>query len=553
MKMAKPLMLLIRDGWGIGDGKEGDAVAAAATPNMDRYLSQYPNTVLGASGLEVGLRPGAQGSSEVGHLNMGAGRIVEQEVVRVDKMIEDGSLFEVARLREAVQQCKARGTKFHLMGLVQDQGVHATEDHLYSFLNFLAGEGLGDVCIHFFCDGRDTPPRSAMVYLERLEKVIESAGTGRVASVMGRYWGMDRAENWDRTKLAYDALVNGEGRTAASAAEAIEQAYKRGDEQKERGEDVVENDEFITPTLITDSEGRPFGLMEDGDAALHFNYRQDRAIQLTRAFVEEGFSEFDRGDVPDLFYMGLTRYYDDFPFALIPPMNMDNLLGEILSRDGLRQLRIAEYQKFRHVTSFFNGKLLEPFAGEDRILVESTTLPEDQKPEMSAPEVTELAVIAVRDGICAARNAARDADYSELELKDFDDTDEQSLSDTYDVIMLNYANGDMVGHTGVFEAASKAIEVVDECLGKVVESVLERDGIVLITADHGNAERMTDPETGGIQTAHTTSPVEFVYVSNDASGIKLIDRGKLADIAPTMLRILGMDIPPEMTAQVLIQ
>ncbi len=550
--MAKPLVLLIRDGWGIGDGGEGDAVAAAATPNMDKILETYPNTAIRASGEAVGLRGGFQGSSEVGHLNMGAGRIVEQEILRVDKAIRDGSLLKHPRLIEAVEHCKNSGRTFHLMGLVQDQGVHATEDHLFAFLEHLSREGVENVCIHFFGDGRDTPPRSALAFLERLEKAIASTGVGRVASVMGRYWGMDRAKNWDRTERAYRALIAGEGRTAQSAREAIEEAYCRADGQGAAGEDLVETDEFIMPTIITDDNGNPVGLIQPGDAVLHFNYRQDRAIQLTMAFVEDSFDGFDRGPKPDVFYMGLTRYYDEFAFGLIPPMNMDNLLGLVLSERGRRQLRIAEYQKYRHVTSFFNGKRIEPYAGEDRIQVESTTLPEDQKPEMSAFEVTDLMLAAVTNGIGAARAAADDRDMATVEIPKGDDAFGGDLEDTYDVIILNYANGDMVGHTGVFAAARKAIETVDECLGRVVSAVLERDGTVLVTADHGNSERMIDPETGEPQTAHTTCPVELAVVCNDHADIRLRDGGKLSDIAPTMLSILGIDIPEEMTADNLI-
>lgn len=550
--MAKPLVLLIRDGWGIGDGGKGDAVAAAATPNMDRILETYPNTAIRASGEAVGLRDGFQGSSEVGHLNMGAGRIVEQEILRVDKAIRDGSLFEHPRLTEAVEHCKNSGRTFHLMGLVQDQGVHATEDHLFALLEFLSREGIEDVCIHFFGDGRDTPPRSALRFLERLENVIASTGTGRVATVMGRYWGMDRARNWDRTERAYRALTAGEGRTAESARAAIEEAYRRADDQEAAGEDLVETDEFITPTIITDDSGNPVGLIQPGDAVLHFNYRQDRAIQLTMAFVEDEFDGFDRGPKPDVFYMGLTRYYDEFACGLIPPMNMNNLLGLVLSERGYRQLRIAEYQKYRHVTSFFNGKRIEPYPGEDRIQVESTTLPEDQKPDMSAYEVTDLMLAAVTNGIGAARAAAEDMDMATVEIPEGDDAFGGDLDDTYDVIVLNYANGDMVGHTGVFAAARKAIEAVDECLGRVVSAVLERNGTVLVTADHGNSERMIDPETGGPQTAHTTSPVELAVVCNDHADMRLKDGGKLSDIAPTMLSILGIDIPEEMTADNLI-
>jgi len=443
------------------------------------------------------------------------------------------------------------------MGLVQDQGVHAVEDHLYAFIEFAASQGVKDVCVHFFADGRDTLPRSALVYLERLEKKFAEYGVGRVASVMGRYYAMDRGENWERTKQAYDAMLQGVGRTAQSAREAIELAYERADAQtaadKIEGDDPPETDEFIQPTLIVGDDGKPAGLIEPGDAVIHTNYRQDRAIQLARAFVEEGFDKFDRGPVPDVTYMGLTRYYDDFPYALVPPMDMSNLLSEVLGRHGLWQLRISEYQKFRHCTSFFNGKRIEPFPMEDRVQVDSISIPENEQPEMSAYPVTELVLAAVEQGIAALRQAAESRDDTAVEFDAPAADAAERLRDTYDVIVLNYANCDMVGHTGVIEAAVKAVETVDTCVGRVVEAVLKRDGIALITADHGNVEQMLDPETGGIQTAHTTNDVEFLLVSNDAARHTLRERGILADIAVTILDLLGIEPPQEMTAQSLIK
>jgi 2,3-bisphosphoglycerate-independent phosphoglycerate mutase len=548
----KPLVLLIRDGWGIGSGGEGDAVSAANTPNMDALLAKHPTCRLGCSGEAVGLRPGSQGSSEVGHLNMGAGRIVEQEVVRVDRLIKTGELFQQPRLVKAVEQVKANGGRFHLMGLVQDQGVHAMQEHLWTMLKFLASQGVKDVVVHFFADGRDTPPKSALDFLAQLQERFDEYGVGRVGSVMGRYWAMDRGENWDRTEKAYRALMFGEGLTATSAKAAIEHAYQRAEGQKAAGDDIVETDEFIRPTLIVGDDGEPTDLVRSGDALLHFNYRQDRAIQLTKAFVEDGFAGFDRGGVPDVFYMGLTRYYDEFPFSLLPPMNMARLLGEVLCENHLRQLRIAEFQKFRHVTSFFNGKSLEPYGGEDDVQVDSISIPEDQKPEMSAYEVTDLVLTAVSDGIKALRDRAAGADNTKLELRELPG-DGGDLAGTYDVIVINYANGDMVGHTGVFDAAVKAIEAVDECLGKVVEAVLARDGALLVTSDHGNAEQMLDPETGGTQTAHTVNDVHCVLVSNDSQRYQLVERGKLGDVAPTMLGLLGIEKPAEMTAESLIK
>jgi len=553
--MHKPIILIIRDGWGMAPKGPGNAVGAANKPCTDRLLAEHPMCPLDASGDPVGVRPGSQGSSEVGHLNMGAGRIVDQEVVRVDRMITNGELFEIPRLLDAVEHCKTTGATFHLMGLVQDQGVHATQEHLFAFLEFLADQGLTKVCVHFFADGRDTPPRSALTYLDALEQTLASCGAGCIASVMGRYWSMDRALNWQRTEKAYRALVCGEGLTAPSARAAIEAAYKRADAHlldEDSDDEIPETDEFIRPTLITGDDGKPVGLIRSGDVVLHTNYRQDRAIQLTNAFVDADFSEFPRDDSLDVTYLGLTRYYDEFAFELLEPMNMANLLGKILADHGLRQLRIAEAQKYKHVTSFFNGKLLEPMPGEDRIKVDSITIPEDQKPEMSAYEVTDLVLKAVQEGIAAARQGAADMPQAHLELGEALQSPADPDSDAYDVIVLNYANGDMVGHTGVLAAAVKAIEVVDECVGKVVEAVLAKGGAALVTADHGNAECMTDPETGAVQTAHTLSPVECILVANDSARYDLVDSGKLSDIAITILNLLNIPTPPEMTATSLI-
>ena len=554
--MGKPLVLVIRDGWGIAPDGPGNAVTQARTPNMDKLLAEHPNCVLEASGTAVGVRAGSQGSSEVGHLNMGAGRIVKQEVVRVDELIESGELFKIPRLVDAVSYCKSAGSKFHLMGLVQDQGVHATQEHLFALLGFLAEQGLRKVFVHFFGDGRDTPPRSALTYLAQLEEKIAQCGVGQVASVMGRYYAMDRTGNWDRTECAYHALTSGAGLVANSAKQAIENAYARADaviDRRKTDEDedrIPETDEFIRPTLIVNAEGKCPGLIRDGDVVFHTNYRQDRAIQLTQAFVEDEFDCFPRGRKRDVTYIGMTRYYDEFAQALIPPMNMANLLGDLLGRNGLRQLRLAEFQKFKHVTSFFNGKLLAPFELEDRIKVDSITIPEDQKPEMSAFEVADLAVCAISDGISAVRQMAMEMDIAHLESPETLDAAER-IDDTYDVIIINFANGDMVGHTGVLSAAIKAIETVDECVGRVVDAAMARGGTVLITADHGNSEQMIDAQ-GAAMTAHTLNDVEFVFVGGDDGLIRLKPRGKLSDIAVTILGLLGIDVPEEMTADNLV-
>ncbi|MCC6848306.1 MAG: 2,3-bisphosphoglycerate-independent phosphoglycerate mutase [Deltaproteobacteria bacterium] len=559
--MRAPIVLIIRDGWGIGRDYPGNAVTLAHPEVLAHILATYPHAVLGAAGRAVGLRPGFQGSSEVGHLNMGAGRIVEQEIVRVDKLIESGEMFRHPALLAVTEHCKRRGAALHFMGLLQDQGVHATEEHLYALLELARREGLSKVFVHVFSDGRDTPPRSALTYIDRLERKMRALGVGAIASVMGRYYAMDRALNWDRTQRAYDCIVHGKGLLAPSAKAAIERAYARADAtlaaRAAGGASdgaLVESDEFVQPTLIAGADGRPLATIRPGDGLVHFNYRQDRAIQLTRAFVEDAFTDFARGPRPDVVYRGLTRYYDEFAYAVLPPMNMDDLVGEVVSKAGLWQLRIAEYQKYRHVTSFFNGKRVAPYPGEDRILVPSTTLTEDQKPEMSAREVTELAVAAIRDGIAAVRARVAASPGCELETESSRALPAERGRDTYDLIVLNYANCDMVGHTGVLDAAVRAVRVTDECIGAVIEAVRVRNGTVIVTADHGNAEQMLDPDTGAVQTAHTTNDVECVLVSDARrTTTALRPHGVLADIGPTVLELLGLPIPPAVTAESLIR
>ncbi|MBI9076091.1 MAG: 2,3-bisphosphoglycerate-independent phosphoglycerate mutase [Desulfatibacillum sp.] len=552
MQTKKPVVLLIRDGWGIGDGSKGDAVAAADTPHFHHLLANYPHCTIAAAGEPVGVRAGAQGSSEVGHLNMGAGRIVMQEVVRVDHMIRSGELFETPLMIQALENCKKNGSALHLMGLIQDQGVHAVQDHLYSFLEWAAKQGLTRVNVHFFSDGRDTPPQSALTYLEQLEQKMAQYGVGRVASVMGRYYAMDRGKNYDRTQQAFEALMHGKGLRAKSAREAIEQAYERANNHQ-GGDIPPETDEFILPTLIEDENGDCCGIIRPHDTVIHTNFRQDRAIQLTQAFVEPDFNEFDRGPVPDVLYAGLTRYYDEFTQAIIPPMNMANLLGKVLSDHGLWQLRIAEYQKYRHVTSFFNGKLVAPFPKEDRVLVDSISIPENQQPEMSVYEVTDVVLEAINGSIESLRKKARSTEKVSLQLEEHSVEGGDRLKQTYDFIAINFANCDMVGHTGVFDAVVKAVEAVDACVKQVCDAVLARDGIVMVTADHGNAEQMIDPETGGIQTSHTTNDVHLFWVSNDADSCNLVDHGKLSDIAVTILELMEIPVPAEMTATSLLK
>jgi 2,3-bisphosphoglycerate-independent phosphoglycerate mutase len=553
--MSKPIVLIIRDGWGHREEADGNAVKLARTPVHDRLLRTFPTTRLQAAGTAVGVREGNQGSSEVGHLNMGAGRIVEQEIVRVDKLLASRDFFANPKLTAALRHCQAHRSRLHLMGLVQDQGVHAHEDHLYGLLDFYAHHGFDRVFVHVFSDGRDTPPQSALIYLERLEKKLDELGIGRVASVIGRYYAMDRDRQWERTKRAWDALVRGVGLRATSAREAIESAYRRRvSESVPIAADTtvadVETDEFIQPTLVVGTDGAPLATIQPGDAAIHFNYRQDRAIQLTKAFVEDPFDPpgFARGPRLPIVYLGLTRYYDEFAEYIVPPKNMANLLGEVLSGRGLWQLRLSESQKFRHVTSFFNGKRLAPFPHEDRIQVRSLKVREDEAPEMRARAVTDFAATALGEGIRSTRALAGRTDDVTTEL----DADTPADDARYDVLIMNYANPDMVGHTGSLQAAIAAVEVVDECIGRVVTAAHRVGGDVLITSDHGNVEQMIDPVTGGPQTAHTCWDVDFILACRDLRDRALRPTGILADVAPTILDLLDLPVPAEMTAKSLL-
>jgi 2,3-bisphosphoglycerate-independent phosphoglycerate mutase len=554
--MHTPLILIVRDGWGIRDATEGNAVKLARTPVTDALLATFPRSRLQAAGTAVGVREGNMGSSEVGHLNMGAGRIVEQEIVRVDALIRSPGFYATPKLVRALQHCEANHASLHLMGLVQDQGVHAIEDHLYGLLDFCAHHRFDRVWVHFFADGRDTAPRSALTYLDRLERKFAEYGRGRVASVIGRYYAMDRDRRWERTKRAYDALVHGVGLRARTAREAIEAAYGRrlsasvpiaGD----TGVEDVETDEFIQPTLVTGDGGAPLATIRPGDAVIHFNYRQDRAIQLTRAFVEDRFAEagFARGPRLPVRYLGLTRYYDEFADYIVEPMNMAHLLGEVLATHGLWQLRLSESQKFRHVTSFFNGKRLAPFPREDRIQVRSREVREDEAPAMRADAVTAFAEHAIAKPIAVLRDIARSSGDATVE---FTDPAPAEADRRYDVIVMNYANPDMVGHTGSLPAAITAVEVVDTCIGRIVEAAHAVGGSVLVTSDHGNVEQMIDPVTGAPQTSHTAHDVDFVLASPALRGRALRPAGILADVAPTMLDLLGLPIPPEMTARSLL-
>ena len=554
--MQTPLVLIVRDGWGIRDEIEGNAVRLARTPVVDRLLATYPASRLKAAGLAVGTREGIPGSSEVGHLNMGAGRVVDQEILRVDKLIASPDFFANPKLRAALDHCAAHGSRLHLMGLVQDQGVHATLDHCEALLGFCARHGFRRVFVHVFADGRDSPPQSALGYLDRLERTFGELGLGRVASVMGRFYAMDRDRRWERTGRAWDALVRGVGLRAPSPREAIEAAYRRRlSESLPVAADStvkdVETDEFIQPTLVTADGGGPLALVQAGDAVIHFNYRQDRAIQLTRAFVDERLEAdgFARGPRLPVFFLGLTRYYDEFAGYIIPPMTMAELLGEVLAQAGHWQLRLAESTKYRHVTSFFNGKRLAPFPREDRVQVRSLAVREDEAPEMRADAVTAVAEAAIAEGIRATRAlAGRTADVA-VEL----DPGAPAAGARYDVIVMNYANPDMVGHTGSLPAAIRAVEVVDACVGRVVAAAHRAGGGALVTSDHGNVEQMLDPVTRAPQTAHTANDVDIILACPDLRGRALRPAGVLADVAPTMLDLLGLPIPPEMTAASLLR
>jgi 2,3-bisphosphoglycerate-independent phosphoglycerate mutase len=514
----KPVALIIRDGWGYRQESEGNAVKAARTPNVDSYLANYPWVLIHASGEPVGLPAGYQGSSEVGHLNMGAGRIVIQELTRINDSMVDGSLFETDYFKELVRNCITNKSRLHLMGLLQDEGVHAHCDQMFKIMRAVRQRGVGEIIVHVFTDGRDTPPRSTLSYIDQLDELMKELGNCRVGTLMGRYYGMDRSKNWDLTSTAFDCIVTATGRSAESAKAAIEESYA-----KDKTPDSVEMfDEYIPPYVIGDYDG-----IRDGDSVLHTNFRQDRAIQLSMAFVEDNYPG-KRTRRPDCLYVGLTRYYNAFPRFILAAIDsgggMKNLLGEVISNRGLKQLRLAETQKFRHVTSFFNGKSTDPYSGEDQIEIKSQYDPATfaSHPEMNAYDVKNKLLEIIEDGC------------------------------EYAFMAINFANCDMVGHTGDMDAAIRAVEVVDECVGDCIERLIDLQAEILLTADHGNAEEMVDPKMGCVKTSHTLNPVELIYISSRARGKKLKSGGKLADIAPTVLKLMNIDIPREMTATPLI-
>ncbi|MBM7853640.1 2,3-bisphosphoglycerate-independent phosphoglycerate mutase [Desulfohalotomaculum tongense] len=509
----KPVALIILDGWGISAREEGNAIALADKPNMDKYCQQYPHTVLSASGEDVGLPAGQMGNSEVGHLNIGAGRVVYQELTRISRSIRDGSFFTNEELLAAMGSAKENNGALHLMGLLSDGGVHSHIEHLFALLELARQQHLKQVYIHAILDGRDVPPANARKYIKALEEKCARLGVGKIVTVMGRYYAMDRDQRWERTEKAYRAMVMGEGYRAGSAEEAVEEAYQR-----------EETDEFVTPTVIIGPGGSPLAAVVDGDSIIFYNFRPDRARQITRAFTDSEFNGFKRPrEHPGVHFTCMTRYDKTIaaPVAF-KPQKLVNTLGEVLSKNNIKQLRLAETEKYAHVTFFFNGGVEMPNPGEERVLIPSPKVATyDQKPEMSAYEVTAALL-------------------------------ENLEKDRFRVIIMNYANTDMVGHTGDMEAAVKAIEAVDECLGKAVDAILERGGTAIITADHGNAERMKD-EKGNPLTAHTSEPVPFLLISHGRLRHAKLRRGSLQDIAPTILELLQIPKPPEMTGRSLIE
>ena len=505
----KPVMLMILDGFGINPNEKGNAVAIANTPNIDKLKKTWPTTIIHTSGLDVGLPEGQMGNSEVGHTNIGAGRIVYQDLTRITKSIQDGNFFSIKEFSDAIDNCKKNNSNLHIMGLLSDGGVHSHIRHLVALLEFAKRKDFENVYVHCFMDGRDTPPTSGEGYIAKLEEKMKEKGVGKIATIEGRFYAMDRDKRWNRVKEAYDAMVNGVGEEATSAVGAIEASYQK---------EVF--DEFVKPTVIHSGDS-PVATIKDNDSVIFFNFRPDRAREITRTLVDKDFNEFETKKM-NLFFVCFTQYDETMPNVKIAfkPETLVNTFGEYISKKGLKQLRIAETEKYAHVTFFFNGGEEKEYEGEDRILVPSPKVETyDLKPEMSALEVTDKVVEAINSG-------------------------------KYDSIILNYANPDMVGHTGSLEAAVKAVETIDGCVGKVVEAIEKQNGVLIITADHGNAEQMIDYKTGEPQTAHTTNPVPLILVGLE--GVKLKE-GKLADLAPTMLDIMGLEKPQEMTGESLIE
>ncbi len=505
----KVTMLMILDGFGKNPKTEGNAVIGAKKPNIDNLMKTCPTAEVYASGQAVGLPDGQMGNSEVGHTNIGAGRIVYQELTRITKSIEDGDFFSVPEFVEAIENCKKNNSKLHIMGLLSDGGVHSHQRHLYALLELAKRKGLDDVFVHAFMDGRDTLPASGEGYIQKLEEKMKEKGVGKIATLSGRFYAMDRDKRWAREQKAYDAMVFGKGEKANSAIQAIESSYQK---------EVF--DEFVVPTVICNGD-KPVATIEDGDSVIFFNFRPDRARQLARILVDPEFNEFETKKM-NLDFVTMTEYDATLPNVKVAFKNekLKNTFGEYVSKLGKAQLRIAETEKYAHVTFFFNGGREEPYAGEDRILVPSPKVETyDMKPEMSANEVTENVIKAINE-------------------------------EKYDAIILNFANPDMVGHTGNIDAAEKAVETVDNCVGQIIEALKAHNGVALITADHGNCEQMIDYKTGEPFTSHTTNPVPLILYGMD--DVKL-ENGKLCDLAPTLLDLMGVDKPAEMTGNSLLK
>ena len=507
----KPVVLMVLDGYGITDKTEGNAIYMANTPVMDKLMAECPYVRGNASGLAVGLPDGQMGNSEVGHMNIGAGRIIYQDLTSITKAIEDGDFFENEAMLEAIENCKKNNSDLHLWGLLSDGGVHSHNTHLYGILELCKKQGFDRVYVHPFLDGRDTPPASGKDYVAALVDKMQEIGVGKVASISGRYYAMDRDNNWDRVEKAYAAMVYGEGVKAADPVQAVADSYAND-----------KTDEFVLPTVI-EADGKPVATVKANDSVIFFNFRPDRAREITRAFCADEFTGFEREKRLDLTYVCFTEYDETIPNKSVAfkKEEITNTFGEYLAAHNMTQARIAETEKYAHVTFFFNGGVEEPNKGEDRILVKSPKVATyDLKPEMSAYEVCDKLTDAIR-------------------------------SQKYDVIIINFANPDMVGHTGVESAAIQAVEAVDECVGKAVEALKEVDGQMFICADHGNAEQLVDYETGEPYTAHTTNPVPFILVNADPS-YTLREGGCLADIAPTLIELMGMEQPKEMTGKSLL-
>jgi 2,3-bisphosphoglycerate-independent phosphoglycerate mutase len=521
----RPVVLIVRDGWGHNPDPRWDhanAVKLARKPVDDRLVADYPGVLVATSGFDVGLPEGTMGNSEVGHQNIGAGRIVDQESVKITKEIRGGEFFDNAELNAAVRHALERGTNLHLFGIVSDAGVHGMLEHLYGCLELCRRRGLSRVFLHAFTDGRDTSPNSGLGYVRAAEAKMKQLGVGQIATVVGRYYAMDRDNRWDRVEKAYRAMVYGDGRKFRTAEEAIARYYEQPTASNMSG------DEFIVPCVITAPDGStPLATVRGGDSVIFYNYRGDRPRELTKAFVADGFAGFERGPAGklELYYVTMTAYEQGLPVhvAYPKPPKMTNILGEYAAGLGLKQFRCAETEKFPHVTFFFNDYREAPFPGEDRFMAPSPkdVSTYDQRPEMAAYQIADEVVRRVS-------------------------------SNLYDLVVVNFANGDMVGHTGALEAAVKAVEHVDICTGKILQAVQTAGGVALVGADHGNCEQMIDPETGGPHTAHTTYDVPFIVVDDRMRGKKLAGNGRLADVAPTLLHMAGLERPAEMTGRSLI-